>query len=72
MNMFRLPDGKLDRQYLRVCATFKLLRQKKIDGKRAAALLLDVGIGPNVVEHWKTALKKDEEYALVDGFGARR
>lgn len=44
MNLFRYPEshyraGQLDKQYLRVCATYKLLKDGKIDEPRAIELL---------------------------------
>jgi ABC-type antimicrobial peptide transport system ATPase subunit len=48
-------DGKLDRQYLRTCATYKLLmRRKSIDKTRAIELLHGVGIkcAKATVEIW--------------------
>jgi hypothetical protein len=66
-NMFRLSDGTLDRKYLRVCATYKLLKHGKIDDSRAIELLAKRGIGPSVVTHWKNHLAKRAVFAEVFG-----
>ncbi|MCZ7860982.1 hypothetical protein O9X98_06150 [Agrobacterium salinitolerans] len=63
MNMFRQTyDGRLDRQYLRVCATFKLLKLCKIDEARAVELLAERHIrnAHNVVRHWVNTLERNE------------
>lgn len=40
MNMFRCtPDKSLDKVYLRTCAVYKLLKQRKIGKQRAIELL---------------------------------
>lgn len=40
MNAFRhTPNGSLDRPYLRVCAVYRLMRQRRIDKPRAIELL---------------------------------
>lgn len=40
MNLFRCTlDGSLDRQYLRVCAVYRLLKKQIIDKVRAVELL---------------------------------
>ncbi|MCV9964818.1 hypothetical protein OIU34_23275 [Pararhizobium sp. BT-229] len=63
MNMFRQTwDGRLDRQYLRVCATFKLLKLCKIDAARAVELLAERRIhnAENVVGNWVNTLQRNE------------
>jgi hypothetical protein len=63
MNMFRQTyDGRLDRQYLRVCATFKLLKLCKIDETRAVELLAERRIhnAHSVVRHWVNSLERNE------------
>ncbi len=65
--MFRLADGRLDRQYLRICAAFKLLKQGKIDAGRAVELLAERGIGPSVVDHWVNHLAKQAQMKEVYG-----
>lgn len=63
MNMFRQTyDGRLDRQYLRVCATFKLLKLCKIDEATAVELLAERRIrnAHNVVRHWVNSLERNE------------
>lgn len=55
MNMFRCtPDGKLDRQYLRVCAVYRLMKAQRIGKARAIALLNErrVPVSRSVVELW--------------------
>lgn len=41
MNIFRCgtPDGRLDKSYLRVCAVYKLLKNRRINKARAIELL---------------------------------
>jgi len=39
MNAFRLPTGQLDRSYLRSCAVYKLLKQRRIGWFDAAIML---------------------------------
>lgn len=40
MNIFRCtPDRSLDKQYLRTCAVYKLLKKGRIDKSRAIELL---------------------------------
>lgn len=40
MNLFRTKlDGSLDREYLRICAVYKLLKLRRIDKPRAIELL---------------------------------
>lgn len=40
MNLFRwTPSGKLDRQYMRVCSVYKLLKLGRIGKARAVELL---------------------------------
>ena len=52
MNLFRCtPDNKLDREYLRTCAVYKLLK-KGIIGKRRACELLLVSKPKALVELW--------------------
>lgn len=41
MNLFRLSTGKLDKQYLRTCAVFKLMKQGNITSKARALELLE-------------------------------
>lgn len=63
MNMFRQTwDGRLDRQYLRVCATYKLLKLCKIDADRAIELLGERRIhnAENVVSIWVRSLERNE------------
>ncbi|MBY3155200.1 hypothetical protein HFO56_23035 [Rhizobium laguerreae] len=61
-NMFRLPEGQLDRQYLRVCATFKLLKLCKIDETRAVELLEERRIrgADGLVSKWVETLRRNE------------
>lgn len=44
MHLFRCgtPDGSLDRQYLRVCAAYKLMKRGCIGKARAIQLLTEV------------------------------
>lgn len=35
MNAFRMPDGKLDKVYMRTCAIYRLLRNKHITVEQA-------------------------------------
>ena len=58
-NMFRTAEGTLDRQYLRVCATFRLLKQEKITAERAVELLRERRVGPSAVEVWTRFLEKN-------------
>lgn len=52
MNLFRCtPDGRLDREYLRTCAVYKLLKKGIIDKRRACELLL-VSNPKALVELW--------------------
>ena len=37
-NAFRLPDGRLDREYLRVCAAYRLTRIHKLSKAECLAL----------------------------------
>jgi len=67
MNMFRYPEwhhleGRLNRQYLRVCATFKLLRLCRIDSQRAVELLNERRIpgADRLVSLWCEQLEKNE------------
>jgi hypothetical protein len=40
MNLFRCtPDGRLDREYLRTCAVYKLLKRGCVNKTRAVELL---------------------------------
>ncbi|MBY3432752.1 hypothetical protein HFN89_01000 [Rhizobium laguerreae] len=70
-NMFRLPEGQLDRQYLRVCATFKLLKLCKIDETRAVELLEERRIrgADGLVSKWVETLRRNEW--SDGGFGQR-
>lgn len=58
MNIFRINDpltpehGKLDRAYLRTCATYKLFKAGTIDKARAVELLAQRGVGSNVADIW--------------------
>lgn len=63
MKMFRQTrDGRLDRQYLRVCATFKLLKLCKIDRERAVELLAERRIhnAESTVSLWVNTLERNE------------
>lgn len=52
MNLFRCTtDGSLDKQYLRTCAVYKLLKQGRIDKTRAVELLT-VSKPIRIVELW--------------------
>lgn len=53
-NLFRKPDGRLDRQALRIAAAYKLIKRGSIDAQRAADLLRDVGVkgAEATVSHW--------------------
>lgn len=55
MNAFRCtPDRQLDRVYLRTCAVYRLLRQRRIGQARAVALLIcPVRTRAGLVELWK-------------------
>lgn len=61
-NMFRLEDGTLDRGYLRVCATFKLLKLCRIDEGQAVELLTQRGIraASTLVDNWVDHLSRNE------------
>ena len=68
-NMFRrLYDGGLDKQYLRVCSTFKLLKLCRIDEARAVELLAERRISnPHaVVSRWIETLEKNEWKDIPD------
>jgi len=56
MNIFRCgtSDGRLDRQYLRVCAVYRLLKQRRIGKARALELLADrkVPHALGLIETW--------------------
>jgi len=44
-NLFRMTyNGKLDRQYLRICAVYRLLRKGVITRERAIELLVERGV----------------------------
>lgn len=58
-NMFRTAEGSLDKQYLRACATFKLLSQDKITADRAVELLRERHVRPSVVEVWVRHLERN-------------
>jgi hypothetical protein len=63
LNLFRQTwDGRLDRQYLRICSTFKMLKLCKIDADRAVELLQERRIhnAENVVSSWVKTLRKNE------------
>lgn len=57
-NIFRhTPDGSLDRQYLRICAVYRLLKRGQITSKaRAVELLAErkVKTARATVEVWMT------------------
>ena len=61
-NLFRLEDGRLDKQYLRVCATYKLLKLCRIDAEQAVELLLQRGVrtARANVSHWVAGFEKNE------------
>ncbi|MCS4088578.1 hypothetical protein [Rhizobium sp. BK176] len=61
-SMFRLPEGQLDRQYLRICSTFKLLKLCRIDEDRAVELLEQRRIrgADGLVSKWVEHLKRNE------------
>lgn len=62
MNLFRCtPDKSLDRKYLRTCAVYRLLKQKRIGFARALELLAERH-GSNLrgtVELWRAHPLKD-------------
>ena len=78
MNAFRTTEsGTLDRQYLRVCACYKLLKQNKITIARAEELMKAKGVkDPKaLIELWiKSPFAEIERenapdfYSLPDGF----
>jgi hypothetical protein len=61
MNAFRhTRTGALDREYLRTCAVYRLLRQGRIGAARAVDLLTcPVRIRRAVVEIWKAGPLKE-------------
>lgn len=61
-NMFYNIEGNLDRQYLRVCAVYKLLKLCKIDEDRAVTLLQERRIrgAEQTVSLWVRSLEKNE------------
>lgn len=65
MNMFRLTNGQLDKKHLRVCATFKLLKQERITADRAIELLAERNVNASVVSHWKNHLAKQAQYREI-------
>ena len=54
MNLFRCtPDKSLDREYLRTCAVYKLLKTGRVNKQRAIDLLIcHPKIRKGVVEMW--------------------
>lgn len=55
MNLFRhAKDGSLDRQYLRICAVYKLMKSERISKDRAIQLLeqRNVSKALQTVEIW--------------------
>ena len=55
MNIFRCTkDGSLDKQYLRTCAVYRLLKTGRIDKARAIELLRQryISHAQGVVELW--------------------
>lgn len=53
MNIFRCPlDKSLDKDYLRVCAVYKLLKIKRINKERAIELLPKNSEPKALVEMW--------------------
>lgn len=54
MNGFRRPDGALDRKYLRTCAAYRLLKQSRIDARRAIDILNERNVlnARQTVELW--------------------
>ncbi len=55
MNLFRCtPDGSLDKQYLRICAVYRLLKKQRIGKARATQLMKARGVkcAPATVEMW--------------------
>lgn len=63
-NAFRGEDGKLDRQYMRVSAVYRLLDRGKIDKNRALELLMERfpeskrNSLANLVSIWARVVKK--------------
>lgn len=55
MNLFRCtPDRSLDREYLRICAVYKLLKVQRIGRQRAIDLLAEKKVEKpcRLVELW--------------------
>lgn len=76
-NMFyqinpRTGKPQLDRQYLRICAVFKLLKQRRIDKRRAEFLLEARGVrNPGfLVRTWMIHLERNDW--LVPAIPARQ
>ena len=44
MNIFRKDDGRLDKQYLRICAVGRLLQREEISKDRAVELMEQRGV----------------------------
>lgn len=67
MNLYRAgtSDGSLDKQYLRTCAVYRLLKQKRIGFQRAIELLAErnppsmMKTMRGTVELWRANTLKD-------------
>lgn len=61
-NDFRLEDGSLDRQYLRVCAVWHCLKYHGASWEWAERRLAERQINPNLISIWKRASKRRLEF----------
>lgn len=66
MNLFRTtPDRSLDKQYLRVCAVYRLMKRRRLEKARAVSLLRDrkVPSAEALVELWLDTIAKQARHA---------